>query len=39
MTNSVAIIGAGPGGLIAAKYLKQRGFTPVIFDQNDRVGG
>lgn len=39
MTNFVAIIGAGPGGLVAAKYLKQQGFTPVIFDQSHRVGG
>ncbi len=36
---SVAIIGAGPGGLVSARYLKQEGFEPVIFDQNERLGG
>ena len=36
---SVAIIGAGPGGLVAARYLQQEGFTPTIFDQNATLGG
>lgn len=31
--NAVAIIGAGPGGLAAAKHLKQQGFTPTIYEQ------
>src|SRR3984957_15791099 len=35
----VAIIGSGPGGLVAAKYLKQHGFEPVIFEQDDEIGG
>lgn len=35
----VAIVGAGPGGLVAAKWLKQYGFEPVIFEQSDDVGG
>jgi hypothetical protein len=36
---NVAVLGAGPGGLVAARYLKQEGFEPTIFDQNDRLGG
>jgi hypothetical protein len=29
----VAIIGSGPGGLVAARYLKHHGFEPVVFEQ------
>jgi thioredoxin reductase len=35
----VAIIGSGPGGLVAARYLKHHGFEPVIFEQGDQIGG
>jgi dimethylaniline monooxygenase (N-oxide forming) len=35
----VAIVGSGPCGLVAAKYLKAHGFQPVIFEQGDTVGG
>ena len=35
----VAIIGGGPGGLVAARYLKHHGFEPVIFEQGDQIGG
>ena len=35
----VAIIGAGPGGLVAARYLLQHGFEPVLFEQSHRIGG
>ena len=35
----VAIVGSGPGGLAAAKFLKQHGFEPVLFEQNDAIGG
>ncbi|KAF1970855.1 FAD/NAD(P)-binding domain-containing protein [Bimuria novae-zelandiae CBS 107.79] len=37
---SVAIIGAGPAGIIAARKLLQSGkFTVTIYEQNDHVGG
>lgn len=35
----VAVIGAGPSGLAAARYLKAHGFDPVIYEAADRVGG
>lgn len=35
----VAVIGAGPGGIVAARYLKSEGFEPVIFEQGERIGG
>jgi dimethylaniline monooxygenase (N-oxide forming) len=35
----VAIVGSGPGGLVVAKYLKQHGFEPVVFEQDDAIGG
>jgi dimethylaniline monooxygenase (N-oxide forming) len=35
----VAVIGGGPGGLVAARYLKHHGFEPVIFEQGDQIGG
>ncbi|MBK8247879.1 MAG: FAD-dependent oxidoreductase [Gemmatimonadetes bacterium] len=35
----VAVIGAGPAGLVAARYLASEGFRPVLFDAADRVGG
>jgi thioredoxin reductase len=35
----VAIIGGGPGGLVAARYLKHHRFEPVIFEQGDQIGG
>ncbi len=37
--NQVAVIGAGPGGLVAARWLKSQGFEPVIFESTDRIGG
>jgi dimethylaniline monooxygenase (N-oxide forming) len=42
MTNNdrrVAVIGAGPAGLIGARFLKARGFEPVLFDRSRRAGG
>lgn len=35
----VAIIGAGPTGLSAAYYLRQRGHAVTIFDAQDEPGG
>lgn len=39
MLPTVAIIGAGPGGLVAARYLRCHGFTCTIFEQSADVGG
>jgi dimethylaniline monooxygenase (N-oxide forming) len=39
MANSVAVIGAGPGGLIAARWLLSQGFEPTIFEQAPTLGG
>ncbi|HWT29889.1 MAG TPA: NAD(P)-binding protein, partial [Propylenella sp.] len=34
----VAVIGAGPSGLAAARYLRAHGFVPVIYDRGERLG-
>ena len=36
---TVAIIGAGLGGLVSARWLLAQGFVPTIFEQGNRVGG
>ncbi len=36
---TVAIIGAGPAGLAAAYYLRQKGYACTIYDDNDKPGG
>ena len=36
---SVAIIGAGPGGLAAAEELRRKGYQAHVYDRYDRVGG
>ncbi|MBP7951955.1 MAG: NAD(P)-dependent oxidoreductase, partial [Sphingorhabdus sp.] len=36
---SVGIIGAGPGGLAAAEYLRIAGYEVHIYDRYDRAGG
>ncbi len=36
---SVAIIGAGPGGLAAADFLRRRGVQVTVYDRYDRAGG
>ncbi len=36
---SVGIIGAGPGGLAAAEWLRRKGYTVHVYDRHDRVGG
>jgi hypothetical protein len=38
-SKSVAIVGAGPGGIVAARYLLEHGFQPVLFEQSSRLGG
>ncbi|SEH79364.1 Predicted flavoprotein CzcO associated with the cation diffusion facilitator CzcD [Mycolicibacterium rutilum] len=38
-TGRVAVIGAGPGGLVAARWLRSQGFTTTIFEQGDEIGG
>jgi thioredoxin reductase len=35
----VAIVGAGPGGVKCALWLKERGHTPVIYEKTGGVGG
>src|SRR5262245_29968706 len=35
----VGIIGAGPAGLAAARYLASEGFVPVLFEQGPTIGG
>ena len=35
----VAVVGAGPSGLVAAKSLQEEGLEPVVFEQADGVGG
>lgn len=35
----IALIGGGPGAIKCAMWLKDRGHTPVIFEQTDALGG
>lgn len=39
VTRNVAVIGAGPGGLVAARWLLSQGFEPTIFEQGPMLGG
>ena len=39
MTSRVAVIGAGPGGLVAARWLLAQGFEPKLFEQAPTLGG
>lgn len=36
---TVAVIGAGPAGLQAAITLAQRGFKPIVFEEQGQIGG
>lgn len=36
---TVAIIGAGPAGLEAARVLKEREYAPVVFEKENQPGG
>lgn len=35
----VAIIGAGPAGMVSARYAAEQGFNCTVFEQTDKVGG
>lgn len=35
----VAVIGAGPAGLEAARILAERKFKPIVFEKTNRLGG
>ena len=39
MSKKIAVLGAGPMGLAVAYQLAKDGFSPVIFEADDRVGG
>jgi dimethylaniline monooxygenase (N-oxide forming) len=39
MSRRVAVIGAGPSGLVAAKSLIEAGLEPVVFEASRDVGG
>lgn len=38
-SESVGIIGAGPGGLAAADMLRRQGIQVTVYDRHDRAGG
>ncbi|RDH79602.1 dimethylaniline monooxygenase [Mycolicibacterium moriokaense] len=35
----VAVIGAGPGGLVTARWLLSQGLEPTLFEQSQSLGG
>jgi len=37
--SQIAVIGAGISGIAAASVLKRNGFTPVVFEKHERIGG
>ena len=39
LSQSVGIVGAGPGGLAAAEELRRRGYQVHVYDRHDRPGG
>ncbi|MCV7419353.1 FAD-dependent oxidoreductase [Mycobacterium yunnanensis] len=39
MTADAAVIGAGPGGLVAARWLTSQGFEPTVFERSPVLGG
>ena len=38
-SKSVAIVGAGPSGLVCAKVLLDDGFDVTVFDEQRELGG
>ncbi|MXQ12832.1 flavin-containing monooxygenase [Microvirga makkahensis] len=38
-SNAVGIIGAGPAGLVTARWLSSHGFEPILFEAADHLGG
>ena len=38
-SDQIAIIGAGPAGLSCAFYLAEKGYSPTIFEKNEKPGG
>lgn len=39
MIESVAVVGAGPGGLVAARWLLSQGFDVTVFEAGPTIGG
>ncbi len=39
MGHSIAIVGAGPGGLASALLMRQAGFDVTVYERDDRPGG
>ena len=39
VSKDVMVVGGGPAGMEAARWLKYRGHRPVIYEQTDRLGG
>ena len=39
MRPTVAVIGAGPGGLVSARWLVAQGFEPTLFEEGPSLGG
>ena len=36
---NIMIVGGGPAGMEAARWLKQRGHRPTLYEKSDRLGG
>ncbi|XP_039065654.1 LOW QUALITY PROTEIN: lysine-specific histone demethylase 1 homolog 3-like [Hibiscus syriacus] len=36
---NIIVVGAGPAGLTAARHLKRQGFSVVVLEARDRIGG
>ncbi|ANW65016.1 dimethylaniline monooxygenase [Mycobacterium sp. djl-10] len=39
MSDRVAVLGAGPGGLVTARWLLAQGFAPTLFERGPALGG